>query len=86
MCWRRGLSVGEFEEARLIATCWEIRSSGGLVYLLEDCKGHAGHGQFRELLLELTDLAFGRGGLAAEGFGFIFVAFVFVHDRLAEAV
>jgi hypothetical protein len=54
--------------------------------LLQDCKCHAGHGQFRELLLELADLALGRGGLAAEGFGFIFVAFVFVHDRLAEAV
>ena len=80
MCWRRGLSVGEFEEARLIATCWEIRSSGGLVYLLEDCKGHAGHGQFRELLLELANLAFGCGGLAAEGVGLMFVGFEVFHD------
>jgi hypothetical protein len=48
--------------------------------LLQDSECHAGHGQLRELLLKSTNLAFGRGGLAAEGVGFMFVGFECLHD------
>jgi len=54
--------------------------------LLQDRKCHACHGQFRKLLLELADLAFGRGGLAAERFGIMFVGLVFVHVRSTGVV